>query len=228
MITIPTLITTITGTAMTTDLALLRLTHWLSPVFPVGGYAYSGGLEAAIAGDKVGDEATLFDWLRHGLTAGSGRVDAVLLTSAMYPDADLTDLADWARALAGSAERWQETWEQGQAFARALSDMGEMDLHPAALPVVVGAAARSLGLPAAQVAALYLQSMTANLATGAVRHIPLGQSAGSRVIAGLGPVILSVAEEAPNLTPEAVFSGSFGADLAQMRHETQDTRIFRT
>ena len=202
--------------------------HWLSPVFPVGGYAYSAGLETAIANGKVVDEGSLFRWLEHSLTAGSGRVDAVLLASAMSHDADQDDLADWAEALAGSAERWQETWEQGQAFARALSNMGEMDVRPAALPVVVGVAARHLDLPKERVVSLFLQSMVATLATGAVRHIPLGQSAGSRVISGLSEPILSVAAEAVRLTPEGVFTGSFGADYVQMRHETQDTRIFRT
>ena len=226
--------TTITATATPTiatamtDAGLLTLTHWLSPVFPVGGYAYSAGLETAIADGHVTDEATLADWLDYSLAAGAGLTDAVLLTSAMAPDADIPTLADWARALAPSAERWQETWEQGQAFTRALADMGGDPGAPAALPVAVGRAARDLGLAPERVAALYLQSMTANLATGAVRHIPLGQAAGQRIIAGLAPRILDTAARAATLTPESCATAAFGADLAAMRHETQETRIFRT
>ncbi|MXQ07704.1 urease accessory protein UreF [Alphaproteobacteria bacterium GH1-50] len=211
-----------------TDAGLLTLTHWLSPVFPVGGYAYSAGLETAIADALVADEEALADWLDHSLAAGAGLTDAVLLTSAMEADADAATLNDWARALSPSAERWQETWEQGQAFTRALADMGSDPGVPVALPVAVGRAARDLGLRPEQVAALYLQAMVANLATGAVRHIPLGQTAGQRIIAGLAPRILDTAAHAVTLTPETCFTASFGAELAAMRHETQETRIFRT
>ena len=210
------------------DADLLRLTHWLSPVFPVGGYAYSGGLETAIADGFVSSEDTLSDWLDASLFCGSARVDAVLLTSAMAEDADIPALSDWARALANSAERWRETSEQGRAFQQALVATGEGDGQPLPLPVAVGRAAQSLTLPPERVAALYLQASIANLATGAVRHVPLGQAAGSRVIARLGPRILSVASEATSTAPEDVLTTSFGADLAQMRHETQETRIFRT
>ena len=41
----------------------VTLLAWLSPAFPVGGYAYSHGLEQAVEDGVVGDEATLADWL---------------------------------------------------------------------------------------------------------------------------------------------------------------------
>ena len=207
---------------------LLRLTHWLSPVFPVGSYAYWGGLETAIADGHVTSEATLQSWLDGMLTLGSGRADAILLANALNPESDPALLADWSRALASSAERWQETWEQGQAFQRALEATGEGDRTPMPLPVALGVAARPLTLPDEQVIALFLQALVANLVTGAVRHIPLGQGEGTRVIAALGPTILETARAACALHPEDATTATFGADLAQMRHETQDIRIFRT
>ena len=118
--------------------------------------------------------------------------------------------------------------EQGQAFQRALQAIGESDGVPLTLPVALGLASQSLNLQPRQVAALYLQSLVANLATGAVRHVPLGQGEGSRVIAALQPTILGVSESVLDLGPEDATSATFGADLAQMRHETQETRIFRT
>lgn len=40
---------------------LLRLMAWLSPAFPVGGFAYSGGLEAAVQSGHVSSAETLED-----------------------------------------------------------------------------------------------------------------------------------------------------------------------
>ena len=216
-----------THTAMS-DADLLTLTHWLSPVFPVGGYAYSQGLETAIAEGDVHDGASLKDWLQFTLTDGSGQVDAILLAAAMKPDADCQALNSWAAALAPSAERWQETSEQGAAFTRAVNDLRDENAPATALPIAVGRAARSLDLAACRVAALYLQSMVATLVTGAVRHIPLGQAAGQKIIASLQPTILSVAEDAEGKSPIDIRSATFGADRASILHETQETRIFRT
>ncbi|MBT8414024.1 MAG: urease accessory protein UreF [Boseongicola sp.] len=220
-------ITMIIHTAMT-DADLLTLTHWLSPVFPVGGYAYSQGLEAAIAEGAVTDSDSLTDWLQFTLTDGSGQADAIFLTAAMAPDADHTALDAWAAALAPSAERWQETSEQGAAFTHAVNDLKDENELAVALPVAVGRAARGLDLAPNRVAALYLQSLIATLVTGAVRHIPLGQAAGQRIIATLQTTILEVAENARGKTPMDIRSASFGADRASIIHETQETRIFRT
>jgi len=43
--------------------ALLRLMAWLSPAFPIGGFAYSGGLERAVHDGLVRDAAGLGGWL---------------------------------------------------------------------------------------------------------------------------------------------------------------------
>ena len=48
------------------------------------------------------------------------------------------------------------------------------------------------------------------------------------MIASLQPVILAVAAKAAEMTPEDIRGAAFGSDMASMRHETQDVRIFRT
>lgn len=98
---------------------LLSLTHWLSPVFPVGGYAYSQGIEQAITAGAISNGRTLYDWLRTSLVDGTGQADAIFLISSMKADADHNSLNMWAKALAASSERWQETSQQGAAFTRA-------------------------------------------------------------------------------------------------------------
>jgi urease accessory protein len=210
------------------DADLLTLVQWLSPAFPVGGFAYSHGLEWAISEGQVTDAATLQDWLSDILTHGSGRTDAVLLTRAMDLDADLPLVAATARALAASKERWTETHDQGRAFTEAVNALTGNDFVPAALPVAVGRAARALTLPPERVAALYLHAFASNLASAAVRFVPLGQTDGQRTLAALHPLIERTAVEAAATPLDAIASSVPGADLAAMHHETQDVRIFRT
>jgi urease accessory protein len=210
------------------DADLLTLVQWLSPAFPVGGFAYSHGLEWAISAGQVGDAEWLEAWLSDILDHGSGRADAVLLTRAMDPDADLAHLAATARALAPSKERWTETHDQGRAFTEAVNALTGNNFPPMALPVAVGRAARALALSPERVAALYLHSFASNLVSAAVRFVPLGQTEGQRVLSHLHPLTLRVAREAAATPLEAIASGVPGADLAAMLHETQDVRIFRT
>lgn len=212
------------GTAMA-DADLLRLMQWLSPAFPVGGYAYSHGLEQGVAAGDVTSPESLCAWLTEILARGAGLADGVLLGAAR---AGRDDAADWARALAPSRERWIETRDQGTAFALAVAAVGVSVPAGLALPVAVGIAARTLDLPDERVIALYLQSFAANLVSVAVRFVPLGQAAGQRVLAALHPTILSAATQATRLTPETNVSAVPGADLAAMRHETMEVRLFRS
>jgi len=203
---------------------LLTLTQWLSPAFPVGAFAYSHGLEQAISDGDVRDAETLEAWLRLVLEQGSGAVDATLLCRALAGD----EVADTARALAASRERLEETEKQGAAFVEAVNAIYGEALPPMPLPVAVGVAARRLSLPPEQVAALYLHSFTSNLVSAAVRFVPLGQSDGQRVLSRLHEVIENVAARAVETPLDQIGSAAFGADLAAMRHETLDVRIFKT
>ncbi len=204
--------------------ARLTLAQWLSPAFPVGGFAYSQGLEWAIARGEVGTADALRGWLEGCLGQGAGRSDVILLCLALRGEDGLDDLA---RALAPSRERLEETEAQGAAFSAAVGALG-VAVAPAPLPLAVGQAARGLGLEAAEVAALWLQAQACNLIQIAVRLVPLGQGDGQRVLSALQPLILRLVEEAAMAGPEALGSAAFRADLASMQHEVMEVRLCRT
>lgn len=208
--------------------ALLTLVQWLSPAFPTGGFAYSSGLEWAIAAGTVRDAAGLQDWLAHLLDRGPAQADAVLLCAALRPGADLDALDARARALAASRERLVETLDQGRALTQTTNALTGADHPPRALPVALGAAAAPLGLAVEQVAQLFLQAWAGNLVQAAVRFVPLGQTAGQAVLAALQPAIVAAAARAAATAPEEIATAAHAADLAAMRHETMDVRIFRT
>jgi urease accessory protein len=62
----------------------------------------------------------------------------------------------------------------------------------------------------------------------AVRFLPMGQTEAQAMLARLLPLFTSLAAEAATTPLGAIGSTTPGADLAQMRHETLPTRIFRT
>ncbi|MEI9891743.1 MAG: urease accessory UreF family protein [Caulobacteraceae bacterium] len=91
---------------------------WFSPAFPTGGFAYSHGIETAVAEGRIEGERGLAGWLEDILVHGAGWSDAVLLSLARRAgDADaLLRIAELAAALAPSRERLAETLGQGRGL----------------------------------------------------------------------------------------------------------------
>jgi urease accessory protein len=222
--------------------ALYRLMSWLSPAYPVGAFSYSGGLEWAVEAGDVKDAATLADWLGTMITHGSVFCDAVFFVhahaaSSARNDEALRAVAELASALASSKERHLETTAQGRAFMNATLAVWPRDaltrlntIWPKAIayPVAVGVAAAGHAIPLAPALGAYLHAVVANLISAGVRLIPLGQTAGQRVLAELEPVVASAAQIAITTPLDEVGAATFRADIASMRHETQYTRLFRS
>lgn len=216
---------------MTTDAQVMLLFQWLSPAYPVGGFAYSHGLEWAVAEGDVADAADLRLWLDDVLAEGAGRCDAILLAVAhAAPDAAaLAEVEAAARALAPSRERRFETGAQGAAFCRITADLWpDTPGGPLCYPVALGRAARLRGLPVGLTVAMYLQAFAANLVSAGIRLIPIGQTEGQAILAALRSLCLRLADAAAGQGLDDLSSASFLADIASMKHETQYARIFRT
>ncbi|SFR46252.1 urease accessory protein [Yoonia tamlensis] len=206
---------------------LLTLTQWLSPAYPVGAFAWSHGLERAVQRGDVSDSQSLQNWLSDVLTHGAGRSDAILLCVA-HGAQDVSEVADLAAVLAPSAERRMETMQQGAAFAATTRAVWGLDLPDMAYPVAVGRAAGLMGLPATQVAQVWLQCFASNLVQAAQRLMPLGQTEGQRILAALAPMCRDIGARAALSDLADIGSSGFAIDIASMQHETQSPRIFRS
>lgn len=219
-----------TGTNTTIDPrdGLLTLVQWMSPAFPTGAFAYSHGLETAIADGRVATPGAVQAWVTELLCHGSPAQDAVLLVAGLAPGANLDALTDLALALTTSAERLAETCDQGAAMARTLSRITGHPLPPRPLPLVLAQAAAPLGVAPADVVLLYLNGFATNLVTIAVRAVPLGQSQGQAILTALRPLLLAQSTRTASMTLDNLASSAFGADLAAMAHETLQPRLYRT
>jgi urease accessory protein len=220
---------------MTDATALQRLLTWLSPAFPVGGFAWSQGLETAIADGRVRTGADLKDWLGGVLAHGGLRTDAILLAHAHRDQADATrlrELADLCLALTPARERHAETTLTGDAFVTAArawpSDVYARLPQPCPYPVAVGAIAAAQGIGLDAVLLGYLTAAVQTHISVAVRLVPLGQTAGLQVLAGLEPDVAMLAVAAAKASLDDIGGIAYAAEIAQMRHETLEPRIFRS
>jgi urease accessory protein len=213
---------------MTTEANLLRLLTWLSPAFPVGAFGFSHGLETTIRDGRVHDADTLEAWISGLLEHGGGWTDAVLFAAAWAaawdPDT-LADLSELGEALAPSLERRRETLGQGEAFLTAVAAWGEPPLR-GRVPYCVAVGATAAMVPVESALTAFLHAFAANLVSVAVRAVPLGQTQGVAVIAALEPVILATAARAAVSTLDDLGSAAILSDIAAMRHETLDGRLF--
>jgi urease accessory protein len=224
------------------DASVLPLLAWLSPAYPVGSYAYSHGLEWAVEAGDIAGEAALAAWLADVLQHGAGRTDAILLGAAhravtVGDPLALAEANELALALAPSQELRLETRQQGRSFLDAtlaawptalLSSLA-LDLDDeVAYPVAVGLAAASHNIPLLPTGEAYLLAFMQNLVSAALRLAPIGQTAGTRVLAGLAPAVATLAQEVRELGLDDIGSATFRADLGSFLHETQYTRLFRS
>lgn len=213
---------------MTTNTDILTLSQLLSPAFPVGGFAYSHGLETAINEGAITSATTLEAWLLDLLKFGSARADAVLLNMAYRASDDVGMIDAQSRAFAASAERLKETDLQGAAFCETVRAVWGIDLGRLCYPVAVGRAVAAMDLDLELSTAMYLQSFVSNLTAAATRLVPLGQVDGQGVQAALKPHCAAIAHDCIGATVDDLHNCAWASDIASMRHETQYSRVFRS
>jgi urease accessory protein len=227
--------TTTTMTDQSSNIALLRLMAWLSPAFPVGGFAYSHGLERAVHDGLVTDAESLATWLETLIEMGSGWNDAVLFSESWRcarEGSDLDETAALAEALAGSRERHTETMLQGAAFVKAAAAWPNpvLELLPTecAYCVAVGAIAGGNSIALQDALSAFLQAFFSNLVQAAIRLGVVGQNRATALLAGFEPLALATAARAARSTLDDLGGCAFVSDVMAMKHETQYSRLFRS
>lgn len=225
-----------------TDTLPAELFLWLSPAFPVGGFAFSHGLEKLVEDRAVTDKASLLTWLADLAQNGSLHNDLLLLAEAWraaraQDRARLAAAADLAAALQPGAERQMETLTQGRGFVATclaawevpnLTFLAQRALNRIAYPICIGTAAadRSVGLlPTLEAYAL---AFCSNLTSAAIRLSVIGQFDAQRIHAALTPLLKTAALNATAGCLEDLGSACFASDFAALAHETQHTRLFRS
>lgn len=206
---------------------LAKLLQLASPALPVGGYSYSGGLEAAIEAGAVTNAATAQRWIEEVLAQSVARLDAPMLLRMMR------DAEPWnARFLASreTAELRAETVQMGYSLNRLLPDLGvpALALEEPSFPAAYAHAAKAWGIDPREALVAYLWSWAENQVMAALKAVPLGQTDGQKILLAIGGRLEAVADEAEAMADDDI--GSFAPALAVLssQHETQYSRLFRS
>ncbi|NVM86993.1 urease accessory protein [Variovorax sp. SG517] len=228
-------------TATPTDVSaqsLLQLIWLASPALPVGGFSYSEGVEAAVEWAGVDSEARAAEWLSDQLHLSFARGDLAVCAQAImaWQAGDMPrirQLNRWVMATRESAEFLLQTEQMGRSFVEWLklhhADTAEVfaDLG-ASYPVAFAFAAGRAGATVHDGSLAFAFGWAENMVGAAVKAVPLGQSAGQRILGRL-------AQEIPDAVTRAMALGdderqAFAPLLAVLsaRHETQYSRLFRS
>lgn len=201
------------------------LMSWFSPNFPIGSYNFSHGLESAIEMNFVHSEKSLESWISYLITCGSGKTDSILLSNS-YHGKNINELAF---ALCPSKERWIETKQLGKAFCKNISENWSYNIdNNLAYPIAVGKAGAFFKIPLEQLLIIFIQSFVSNLVNVGIKHIPLGQSNGQKILIRLIPSIKELASIHKDYGLEDIGSSAFISDITSMHHETLNSRIYQT
>lgn len=222
----------------------LQLMWLASPALPIGGFSYSEGLEAAVNAALVTTEAEASDWLVHQLHLTQSRGDMAAIAQALPAWAnDLTTrlaaLNDWVRHTRESSELRLQTEQMGRSLIEWLKNRYAGDTaiqarvqwlaaQDASYPVAFALAAHLTGASAHDALLAYAFGWAENMTQAAIKAVPLGQSAGQRMLARLTQNIPAAVEHALALPDSERQAFSPMLAILSARHEHQYSRLFRS
>lgn len=230
-----------------TDATLLQLLWLASPALPVGAFSYSEGLETAVEEGRIADEASAATWLVDQLLLAQARSDLAAAAQAhaawaTHDSARLAALNTWVLNTRESAEFRLQSEQAGRSLSdwlrqRAADDGSAEDPRLATLrslaptaswPLAFALAAWRTGADARRSLLAMAFGWAENMVQAAVKAVPLGQSAGQRLLGALAAHIPAAVDDA--LARNDATRQAFTPMLAivSARHEAQYSRLFRS
>jgi len=224
---------------MLAERALLRLFQLSSAALPIGSFAYSQGLEQAVAFGDVKSQKSVSDWISGMLRHCVLSLDVPVLARlhGAFAAGELASARRWNDylfAARGSAELRAEERQVGSALMRLLSRQGvELAAPWVADPRVTLATGFALagsvwGAPVAEAALAYVFAWAEAQVGAATRLIPLGQSDAQLVLSGLIDRAGAGIADALRRPDAELSSTAPGQVLLSALHETQYCRLFRS
>jgi urease accessory protein len=221
------------------QLASLRLWQLISPALPVGAYAYSGGLESALHAEWLRDARDVEQWITGLLQHTLCRLDIPVLQRCYqaWTKADADQIQYWSGFILAAREASElraEDLQLGRALATLLSDLDIPEAQALRLsdsaPFVclLALAGVKWRVPVEQLAAGWLWSWSENQVAAAIKLMPLGQTAGQKMLLQIAQVIPDAVATGLALHDDDIGAMAPGLGIASALHETQYSRLFRS
>lgn len=228
-------------TIITTEAWLPFLLQTSDAVFPTGAYAHSHGLEEMVRAGRVRDEAGLAEFLRQHVVPSAIHLDLPIVrearTAALADDWEtFTSLDQMTGALRPARELREASLQIGRRRLAILAKLHpspfieKLAAHVAEAPLaghhapVWGAACA--GMPGDAAIFAYFYQMISGVCMAAPKLIRIGQEGAQRVLATLLAEAPSVLKRSANISRDDIGWFDPVLDIASMRHEIADERLF--
>jgi urease accessory protein len=221
--------------------SLLQLIWLASPALPVGGLSYSEGFEAGVDSAGVATETIASDWLADQLHLSLARGDLAAIAQAIpaWRTGDLPrvpQLNDWVLQTRETSELRAQAEQMGRSLLDWLRNHDGADaahieacarMQPT-YPVAFALAASQTEAGVRDCLLAYAFGWAENMMQAAIKSVPLGQSAGQRMLARLAHDIPAAVESAMQLPDGERQAFSPMLAILSSQHETQYSRLFRS
>lgn len=231
---------------------LFQLLRLSSPSLPIGGFAWSQGLESAIELGWLKNTDDVHDWLRAVLEHTFAQQELPLLLR-MLKSAGVGESVDEGVSAEQAEEQTAlEYWNKRSLAMRESAELRMEDVHTGRAMLQL---ARSMNVNAAKdwpdeyetgyltafaimcrhykiafvpAATGFVWTWLDNQIAAAIKLFPLGQTAGQLLIEGLAPIVSGLIEAAQKVDDENLGISLPGQVMASMLHESQYSRMFRS
>jgi urease accessory protein len=223
---------------------LLRLLHLCDTLFPLGGFAYSDGLETATSSGEIHDSPSLSDWLNVVLTETFVRTDGPAVWRAWTLvhaeawdslgalDAEVAALRPSSTgrlSIRAMGQRLFGTWRELYPDARfdVVDSLRHRGIIVPTLPVAFAAVCVFNGTNQAQTAVAFAYTRLASTISAAMRLAPIGQRDAHQLLARTlervpaSVTAIAAADDLPSAFAPAL-------DIAAMSQQYLHSRLFRS
>jgi urease accessory protein len=230
------------------DSSLMQLMWLASPALPIGGFAYSEGLESAVDSARTTTQSAASAWLIDQLHLSLARSELPVVAQAIaaWRANDLPRVAalnDWVLQSRESAELRAQTEQMGKSLLEWLKNhttatpaqiaalsAGRDDStpSPATYPIAFALAASATGADVRQCLLAFAFGWAENMVQAAIKSVPLGQSSGQRILSAIAAEIPAAIDHALTVTDDTRQAFAPMLAILSSQHEVQYSRIFRS
>lgn len=232
---------TTTKTPGMQDSSLMQLMWLASPALPIGGFSYSECLEAAVNAELVTTESEASEWLVEQLHTTLARADLAVIAQAITAwratdHARIAELNAWVLQTRESSELRAQTEQMGRSLLEWLRNHttatpSQIDLlatQQPTYPLAFALAASATAAPLRDCLLAYAFGWAENMMQAAIKSVPLGQSAGQRILSALTANIPAAIDHASTLDDDSRQAFSPMLAILSAQHEVQYSRLFRS
>jgi urease accessory protein len=223
------------------DSSLMQLMWLASPALPIGGFSYSECLESAVDRARAATESEAAVWLVDQLHLSLSRSDLPAVAQAIpaWRDGDnarIGVLNSWVLQTRESSELRAQTEQMGKSLLEWLRNHTTATLAQIAIlagqeptyPIAFALAASSTLAPVRECLLTYAFGWAENMTQAAIKSVPLGQSAGQRILSALTAEIPAAIDHALAVADDNRQSFTPMLAILSSQHEVQYSRLFRS